>query len=126
MPFGCPLRDREDCDQGTSSSSRPRTNHYTTHVRFRTSQINRKHSAVIVRPVQDRSSNEHGSQDVTLADHCPKGRPFPVSPAGTEIPGMAEMLTPAGDLRTLPCGLADPDPRMAGLDGFFAARLERM
>jgi 16S rRNA (cytosine967-C5)-methyltransferase len=46
--------------------------------------------------------------------------------AGTEIPGMAEMLTPAGDLRTLPCGLADPDPRMAGLDGFFAARLERM
>jgi len=32
----------------------------------------------------------------------------------------------AGDLRTLPCQLADPDSRLAGLDGFFAARLERV
>jgi 16S rRNA (cytosine967-C5)-methyltransferase len=45
--------------------------------------------------------------------------------SATELNGIAEMLTPAGDLRTLPCGLADPDPRMAGLDGFFAARIER-
>jgi 16S rRNA (cytosine967-C5)-methyltransferase len=43
-----------------------------------------------------------------------------------EIDGIAEQLTPAGDLRTLPCGLPDPEPRMAGLDGFFAARLERI
>ncbi|HEY6256483.1 MAG TPA: RsmB/NOP family class I SAM-dependent RNA methyltransferase [Xanthobacteraceae bacterium] len=48
----------------------------------------------------------------------------PISAA--EIGGIAEALTPAGDLRTLPCHLADPDPRMAGLDGFFAARLERI
>jgi 16S rRNA (cytosine967-C5)-methyltransferase len=47
----------------------------------------------------------------------------PISAA--EIDGIADQLTPAGDLRTLPCGLPDPDPRMAGLDGFFAARLER-
>jgi 16S rRNA (cytosine967-C5)-methyltransferase len=46
--------------------------------------------------------------------------------AAAEINGIEEMLTPAGDLRTLPCQLADPDPRMAGLDGFFAARLERI
>ncbi len=46
--------------------------------------------------------------------------------SATEINGLAEMLTPDGDLRTLPCHLADPDPRMAGLDGFFAARLERV
>ena len=46
--------------------------------------------------------------------------------AATEIAGLAECLTPAGDLRTLPCHLADPDPRLAGLDGFFAARLERL
>ena len=46
--------------------------------------------------------------------------------AFVEIGGIEESLTPAGDLRTLPCGLADPDPRMAGLDGFFAARLERV
>jgi 16S rRNA (cytosine967-C5)-methyltransferase len=43
-----------------------------------------------------------------------------------EVAEMAELLTPAGDLRTLPCHLADPDPRLAGLDGFFAARLERI
>jgi 16S rRNA (cytosine967-C5)-methyltransferase len=48
----------------------------------------------------------------------------PISAA--EIDGIAEQLTPAGDLRTLPCGLPDPEPRMAGLDGFFAARLERI
>jgi len=48
----------------------------------------------------------------------------PISAA--ELTGIEEMLTPAGDLRTLPCGLADQDPRMAGLDGFFAARLERV
>jgi 16S rRNA (cytosine967-C5)-methyltransferase len=35
------------------------------------------------------------------------------------------LITPAGDLRTLPCAWPDPDPRMAGLDGFYAARLER-
>ncbi|KAA5603321.1 RsmB/NOP family class I SAM-dependent RNA methyltransferase [Blastochloris sulfoviridis] len=32
-------------------------------------------------------------------------------------------ITAAGDLRTLPCHLPDADPRLAGLDGFFAARL---
>jgi 16S rRNA (cytosine967-C5)-methyltransferase len=46
--------------------------------------------------------------------------------AAAELTGIEPMVTPAGDLRTLPCGLADPDPRMAGLDGFFAARLERI
>ena len=46
--------------------------------------------------------------------------------AAAEIAGLAECLTPAGDLRTLPCHLADPQARLAGLDGFFAARLERI
>lgn len=36
-----------------------------------------------------------------------------------------ELITADGDLRTLPCHWADEDPRMAGLDGFFAARLRR-
>ncbi len=76
MLFGCPLPVRADSDQGKSYSSRPRTNRYTTHVRFRTSQIGRKRSAAIVRPVQVRSSNEHGSQDGTSADRRPRGRPF--------------------------------------------------
>jgi 16S rRNA (cytosine967-C5)-methyltransferase len=60
--------------------------------------------------------------DVLARDTRFRRRPIPAS----EISGIEEFLTPAGDLRTLPCGLADPDPRMAGLDGFFAARLERV
>ena len=47
----------------------------------------------------------------------------PISAA--EVYGHAEWLTPGGDLRTLPCHLPDPDSRMAGLDGFYAARLRR-
>ena len=40
-----------------------------------------------------------------------------------EVAGLAEILNPDGDLRTLPCHLPHPDPRLAGLDGFYAARL---
>ncbi len=42
-----------------------------------------------------------------------------------EFQGLDGLITPAGDLRTLPCQWPDPEPRMAGLDGFYAARLER-
>ena len=40
-----------------------------------------------------------------------------------EVAGLSELLTPAGDLRTLPSHLPHADPRLAGLDGFYAARL---
>ena len=40
-----------------------------------------------------------------------------------EVAGLQEILTVDGDLRTLPCHLPQPDPRLAGLDGFYAARL---
>jgi 16S rRNA (cytosine967-C5)-methyltransferase len=43
-----------------------------------------------------------------------------------EFHGEAEWITPDGDLRTLPCHLADDDSRMAGLDGFYAARMQRI
>jgi 16S rRNA (cytosine967-C5)-methyltransferase len=46
--------------------------------------------------------------------------------AAAEIGSQAAFITAAGDLRTLPCHWPDPDPRMAGLDGFYAARLERV
>ena len=42
-----------------------------------------------------------------------------------EVFGRAEFVTGAGDLRTLPLHFPDPDPRWAGLDGFYAARLVR-
>ena len=46
--------------------------------------------------------------------------------AASELFGLAEFLSPAGDLRTLPLHFPDPDPRWAGLDGFYAARLTRI
>jgi 16S rRNA (cytosine967-C5)-methyltransferase len=41
----------------------------------------------------------------------------------SEVAGLQEILTAEGDLRTLPCHLPHPDPRLGGLDGFYAARL---
>ena len=40
-----------------------------------------------------------------------------------EVAGLREIVTPDGDLRTLPCHLPHDDPRLGGLDGFYAARL---
>jgi 16S rRNA (cytosine967-C5)-methyltransferase len=40
-----------------------------------------------------------------------------------EVAGLAEIVTTDGDLRTLPCHLPHDDPRLSGLDGFYAARL---
>lgn len=40
-----------------------------------------------------------------------------------EVAGLSEILNPDGDLRTLPCHLPHADPRLSGLDGFYAARL---
>jgi 16S rRNA (cytosine967-C5)-methyltransferase len=42
-----------------------------------------------------------------------------------EVAGLSEIVTSEGELRTLPCHLPHPDPRLAGLDGFYAARLVR-
>ena len=68
---------------------------------------------------------EEGEQltAAVLADH-PEVRRRPISPS--EINGLEGLVTPAGELRTLPCHWADPDSRLAGLDGFYAARLERI
>jgi 16S rRNA (cytosine967-C5)-methyltransferase len=57
-----------------------------------------------------------------LAEH-PSWERVPI--AAEEIGGLAQAITPEGDLRTRPDLLPDPDPRLAGLDGFFAARLRR-
>jgi 16S rRNA (cytosine967-C5)-methyltransferase len=45
--------------------------------------------------------------------------------AAAEVGGELEFISPAGDLRTLPCHLGDADSRFAGVDGFYAARLEK-
>jgi 16S rRNA (cytosine967-C5)-methyltransferase len=57
-----------------------------------------------------------------LADHAE----FRLSPvAQGETGGVAEVISPDGCLRCLPCHLPHPVDRMAGMDGFFAARLVR-
>jgi 16S rRNA (cytosine967-C5)-methyltransferase len=56
------------------------------------------------------------------AEPCVRRRP--IDPA--ESPGLAGLITAEGDLRSLPHLWTDPEARMSGLDGFFAARLERI
>ncbi len=67
---------------------------------------------------------EESEDQVTaaIARH-PHLRRRPIEPR--ELAGLTDLVTEAGDLRTLPCHLPDADSRMAGLDGFYAARLER-
>jgi 16S rRNA (cytosine967-C5)-methyltransferase len=43
--------------------------------------------------------------------------------AASEVFGRQDFITKDGDLRTLPCHFPDTDSRLAGLDGFYAARL---
>ncbi len=50
-------------------------------------------------------------------------RRVPVTAA--EVGGEAALIDANGDLRTLPSHLPDSDSRFAGLDGFYAARLEK-
>ncbi len=53
----------------------------------------------------------------------PDIRRVPIAPS--EVFGCAEFISKDGDLRTLPCHLPDPDSWLAGLDGFYAARLQK-
>ena len=50
-------------------------------------------------------------------------RLLPIAPA--EIGGLGEAITAAGTVRTLPSQLPNANPRLAGLDGFFIARLAK-
>jgi 16S rRNA (cytosine967-C5)-methyltransferase len=67
---------------------------------------------------------EEGEQQIeALLAREPALRRVPLEPG--EIDGAAEFINATGDLRTLPSHWPDPEPRLSGLDGFFAARLER-
>ena len=67
---------------------------------------------------------EEGEQiiDGLLADETSLRR-VPIT--SDEVAGLAEIVTSSGDLRTLPSHLPHQDPRLGGLDGFYAARLEK-
>ncbi len=45
--------------------------------------------------------------------------------AAAEIGGLSDFINAQGELRTLPPYLPSDDPRLCGIDGFFAARLVR-
>ena len=63
---------------------------------------------------------EEGDASISaLLARAPDFARFPIRP--DEIGGLAELVTEAGDLRSLPCHLA----AHGGLDGFYAARLRR-
>jgi 16S rRNA (cytosine967-C5)-methyltransferase len=52
----------------------------------------------------------------TVTDKAPR---IPIT--ADAIGGMAELITPAGELRTLPCHLA----QQGGMDGFYGVLLRR-
>jgi 16S rRNA (cytosine967-C5)-methyltransferase len=63
---------------------------------------------------------EGPGQVAHLLQRSNRFRRVPVRPQ--EVGGLAELLTPEGDLRTLPSHLSEID----GIDGFYAARLVRV
>jgi 16S rRNA (cytosine967-C5)-methyltransferase len=69
-------------------------------------------------------AEEGEDQIAALLGRNPGLRRSPIM--ANEVAGHGELLTPQGELRTLPCYWAyDAEPRMGGLDGFYAARIIR-
>ena len=68
---------------------------------------------------------EEGEEQIAaLLTRNPGVSRAPIRP--DELAGHGELLTPEGELRTLPCHWAfDEEPRLAGLDGFYAARITK-
>jgi 16S rRNA (cytosine967-C5)-methyltransferase len=65
---------------------------------------------------------EEGEQAIAgLLAGEPAVRRVPIE--ASEVAGIAAIVNADGDLRTLPCHLPQADPRLGGLDGFYAARL---
>jgi 16S rRNA (cytosine967-C5)-methyltransferase len=65
---------------------------------------------------------EEGEQAIaTLLSGEPSMQRVPVR--ADEVAGLSEIITPDGAIRTLPSHLVHDDPRLGGLDGFYAARL---
>jgi 16S rRNA (cytosine967-C5)-methyltransferase len=67
---------------------------------------------------------EEGEQQIAdFLRRSPELRRIPIE--ASEIGGLSECITPAGELRTLPCHLPADTPRQSGLDGFYAVRLQK-
>ena len=88
------------------------------------------HAASLLRPggrlvycVCSLEPEEGEMQIAALLRRNPDMVRLPVTP--DEVGGLAMCLNGAGELRTLPNFLALGEPRLSGMDGFFAARLVR-
>ena len=66
---------------------------------------------------------EEGEAQVAAALERLPLTPVPIAPS--EVGGLAEIVGAGGVVRTLPCHLANPEPRLSALDGFFIARLRK-
>ncbi len=66
---------------------------------------------------------ENEMQISALLRRNPDVMRVPIEPS--EVGNLPQILNENGELRTLPSHLPDAEPRLAGLDGFFAARLVR-
>src|SRR5690606_13495905 len=66
---------------------------------------------------------EGGGQVAQVLDAHPDFIRIPITPGEAGI--TAEWITPDGDLRTLPSHLPHEEAALAGMDGFYAARLQR-
>ena len=66
---------------------------------------------------------EGEAQIAALVRRNPDVTRAPIAPE--EVGGLSEILNAQGEMRSLPSHLPGPEPRFAGLDGFFVARLVR-
>lgn len=65
---------------------------------------------------------EEGEQAIAALLQAEPGlRRVPIE--ASEVSGLSEIVTAEGDLRTLPSHLPNADPKLGGLDGFYATRL---
>lgn len=88
------------------------------------------HAAALVRPggylVYATCSLERDEGERQIARFLERNTAFQRDPIQlSEVGGLAELLNSEGDLRCLPCHMAQSVERLAGLDGFFASRLVR-
>ena len=82
-----------------------------------------KPGGMLVYCVCSMEPEEGEAQIAGLLRRNPDMRRVPVD--ASEVGGLGECVTPSGDVRTLPSQLWGAEPRLSGLDGFYAARLQR-
>lgn len=87
------------------------------------------HAAALTRPggriVYCTCSLESEEGETQIAHFLRRNPEFQRNPLTPADSAPAEFVSPDGDLRTLPSFWPDADPRLSGVDGFFAARLVR-